>query len=146
MSIPRKLKICKTCGDPSYLWSNGNCKRCAGLIKLSEKKPFKPLTQTNDGRVAKAFKIAPVSAKRAEQLKLYRVVRDEFLKGKKCEYPGCTVDHDLDLHHGAGRVGKLLCDVRFFKALCRKHHIYVGDHPDKAIELKLSYKRLDKVA
>lgn len=26
--IPRKLKPCKECGEDSYLWSKGRCKRC----------------------------------------------------------------------------------------------------------------------
>lgn len=140
--IPRKLKICKTCQDPAYLWSNGNCKRCAGLVKLIEKKPFKPLTQTNDGKLAKAFKIAPISAKRAQELKLYRVERDIHFKEKPiCEFPGCT-SRDITLHHKRGRCGKYLTDRRYFCSLCPKHHTYVNEHNDEAMEMGLVESRL----
>lgn len=144
MSITRKLKICKTCGDPSYLWSNGNCKRCDGLARAKEQsfKPYKPLTQTTNGKVAKAFKISPVSLKRAQELKLYRVERDKyFVEHPVCEFEGCT-SRKVELHHKKGRIGKLLTDSRYFCSLCNKHHRWVTNNNAAALEMGLVESRL----
>lgn len=63
----------------------------------------------------------------------------------ECEFPGCSAK-STDLHHGAGRVGKLLLEEKYFKALCRRHHNYCEEHPLHAQQLGLSFKRLDKSA
>lgn len=55
--ITRKLKPCRTCNDPSYIFSHGNCKRCSQLAKIAEKREFKPLVQTEYGRPGKPFKV-----------------------------------------------------------------------------------------
>ena len=38
MSIKKVKKICKVCGNPSYIWSRGRCQRCAAL---QDSKPLK---------------------------------------------------------------------------------------------------------
>ncbi len=39
--IKRKLKPCKTCGKDKYLFSHGNCKKCAGKQKSTPKGEMK---------------------------------------------------------------------------------------------------------
>lgn len=150
MSIPRKLKICKTCGDPSYIFAHGNCRNCDGMLRANkhyaalqaEKKPFKPLSQINDIKVAKAFKIAPISKNRAEALKKYRIERDKYFNEHPiCEFPGCA-SLKITLHHRRGRCGTLLTDSRYFCSLCLKHHNYVNEHNEEAQKLGLVASRL----
>ena len=85
-----------------------------------------------------------MSDKQAERLKEYRIVRDEYLKqNPNCEFPECP-NRSQDLHHGAGRVGDLLTNTKYFVALCRLHHQWVEEHSKEAKELGLSFSRLDK--
>lgn len=87
--------------------------------------------------------IPKVSAKQLENLKKYRKVRDEFMKNKLCEAKlnGCT-GKATDLHHAKGKVGELLTDKRYFKALCRSCHSYIEVHPEFAKENGYSLNRL----
>lgn len=87
--------------------------------------------------------IAPVSEKQAERLAEYRVVRDEYLRDHPvCEFPDCKSE-DVTLHHSKGRCGNLLTDMKWFKALCDKHHREVEESPLKSKEMGLSFNRLD---
>lgn len=90
--------------------------------------------------------IAPISDKQKKRLAEYRVVRDDYMANHKwCEAKlnGCT-SIATDLHHKAGKVGALLTDSRYFCALCRSCHTWVGENHSKAKELGLVVDRLDK--
>ena len=113
----------------------------------------KPVTFTSNSTAKKVEKvystksdkrISPISDKQAKRLAEYRKVRDKFMK----ENPICEVCGNLatDLHHAAGRVGDLLTDIRYFKALCRHHHQFIELHPLEAKRMGLSVNRLDKTA
>lgn len=88
--------------------------------------------------------IPKVSQKQVERLAKYRKVRDQFMK----EHPNCQARLDgctikaTDTHHAKGKVGDLLTDKRYFKALCRSCHNYVETHPEEAKKLELSANRL----
>ena len=42
MTLKRKLKICKSCGEESYLFSQGRCERCSKIAaNVKAKKPLK---------------------------------------------------------------------------------------------------------
>lgn len=43
-------------------------------------------------------------------------------------------------HHSRGREGKLLCDTRFWVAVCRPSHIWIDSNREKARELGLLCK------
>lgn len=89
-------------------------------------------------------RLKPCSDKQAERLKEYRIVRDEYMRMyPNCEFPECP-NRSQDLHHGAGRVGDLLTNTKYFVALCRMHHSWVEEHPREAKELGLSFSRLSK--
>lgn len=90
-------------------------------------------------------KIKNVSDKQIERLAKYRKVRDEFMKlHPMCQarLAGCTIKA-TDLHHAKGKIGDLLTDKRYFKALCRKCHSYIETHPDWAKEMGYSLNRLE---
>lgn len=66
--------------------------------------------------------INPVSKSRLTQLAIYRPLRDEYLaRHPKCEVNGCDRD-TTNLHHKAGRIGKLLFDSEHFMACCELCH------------------------
>ena len=98
----------------------------------------------NKAREVKKYVIPKFSEKQLNKLAEFRKVRNEYMKDNPiCEFPNCE-NPSTDLHHGAGKVGKLLTDKRYFKALDREHHRWCELNPLEAQKLGLSFKRLDK--
>lgn len=136
--VLRKLKPCKTCGDPSYIWSHGNCKNCDGMLRAKAEYQ-KPIVAP-----AKPFRIKPVSKKRTEALKRYRRLRDKYFEEHPiCEFPGCQ-STKITLHHKRGRIGAFLTDKRHFCSLCLHHHRFCEENPLESYKLGLSNNRLEK--
>lgn len=82
--------------------------------------------------------IARVSARMKERLKEYAKVKRKFLRDNPtCMAPDCE-RKATDLHHSRGRAAALLTDVRFFKALCRYHHLQVHESPRWAMATGLT--------
>lgn len=143
-----KKKQCSFCHKTvDRLWYSspptcmaGECRK-----KAQEERSRQSGTKTpekKDIRLGKGIK--PVSDKQALRLKEYRKARDEhFKKYPVCQYPGCT-SRQVQLHHAAGRVGKLLTDSQYFRSLCDKHHRQIELAPEEAKKLGLSVNRLDK--
>ena len=140
-----KLKECSFCHKETILWKANPkaCKQCWLQYKASE-----PLSQPKTYNVSKTKqsplkRIKSVSTKKLVELKEYRVVRDEYLAMHKvCEHPECSNPSE-DLHHAKGRVGILLTDARYFRALCRKCHRWVEENPTDAKSMGLSFSRLE---
>lgn len=89
--------------------------------------------------------IPKVSEKQLQRLAKYRKVRDQFMKDHpQCQarLKGCTIKA-TDIHHARGKVGDLLTDKRYFKALCRDCHSYLEVHPNEAKEKGFSLSRLE---
>lgn len=127
-----KLKECSNCGKMRPRWSAKTkcCKECH--------------MKTCDSEQKKLYRIKPVSDKQAERLKEYRKVRDEYMATYLvCEFPECQ-NKSQDLHHGAGRIGDLLTNTKYFVALCRMHHQWAECNPEEAKKLGISFSRLDK--
>lgn len=83
----------------------------------------------------KRTRLKSVSKKRQRQNSEYNKVRDVFLK----EHPKCMAGvagvckgSATEIHHIRGRVGRLLCDKRFFLAICRPCHNWIGDNGAEA--------------
>lgn len=82
-------------------------------------------------------RVNAISGTRRQTLLHYAKVKRMFMQEHKdCEFPECK-RKATDVHHTRGRVGRLLCDVRFWAALCRQCHDWVGANPLKARELGL---------
>lgn len=82
-------------------------------------------------------KIKPVSDKRRIQNAVYVRVKKAYLEA----HPICEACLHLevenpskseDLHHVYGRISALLCDSRFFLAVCRHHHDWIHANPNLA--------------
>lgn len=137
----------KTCKEDSC----NNNRFSAGYCLYHHKKMFpdkytiKNKTVLNKGKIAlKRKPINKISNSMKEKLKLYRIVRKEYMTEHNiCEFPGCS-SNNISLHHMAGRCGKLLYDKKYFKSLCIPHHNYVEENVDIAISMGLSSKRLNK--
>ena len=128
-------KECKVEGCCNPVFTHGYCYNHRYLYYNTRKKG------KTSGR------IKPISDKRAEVLKEYREVRDDYMhKHEICEVKGCSKLAN-DLHHKMGREHNffaddwardndvpLLIDVRFFMAVCRKHHEEFDLRPEWAKE------------
>lgn len=87
-----------------------------------------------------------VSTKEKERQKEYKKVRAEYLKlHPVCEIrlPGCNVKAN-QVHHAAGRIGKLLTDTENFVACCAPCHRKTEDNPAEALAAGVSKSRLKK--
>lgn len=120
------------------------CKYCQSINKHHSFKCFyKPKKET----VSKPKnQIAKFSDKKLIELKQYRKLRDEYFKlNPICEAKllNCTYNA-TDIHHKAGKVGKLFLDVKYFCSLCRSCHSYLEVNPKFAKENGFSLDRLDK--
>jgi len=139
-----KLKTCSVCNKETYLWKSkpASCKECWLKIKAQEESSGPKSYKTPKKKESRSYRIKNASDKKLVELKEYRVVRDRYLADNKvCEHPDCKNPSE-DLHHAKGRVGKLLTDVRYFKALCRKCHRWVEENPEQSKEIGLSLSRL----
>jgi hypothetical protein len=74
--------------------------------------------------------IKRVSTSRAGQLREYTKVKREFLRTHKHCFVCGNLGHDL--HHLAGRSGKLLTWVPMFRCACRACHDWIHRNPLEA--------------
>lgn len=89
--------------------------------------------------------IAKNSKKRLVELKIYNLLRKDFLKDNiKClvGVEGCK-KKSSDVHHMRGR-GIWLNVVEWWLPICRNCHTYITEHSKEAIELGFSVSRLTK--
>ena len=115
--IQVKKKICIGCQRETYIFSRGYCKYCASKRSTKEPKKRKPIRQ--------------FSKKKLDELKIYRKLRDDYLK----KHPNCERcgGKATDLHHKKPRQYHLN-DVGVFCALCRDCHMLVHDNDRQSRE------------
>lgn len=128
--IEAKKKICVFCNTLQYLWRSNpaTCKSC------NNKSNFKPIVATKKKFAA----IAPFSAKQLQELKLYRIERDEYLhENPVCmaKIPGICRRSPTELHHAKGR-GIYLRIQLYWRAFCHDCHMHVQEKMpmDQAVE------------
>jgi hypothetical protein len=139
-----KLKICSFCNKETILWKANPkaCKQCWLQYKAQDSSSNPKEYNISKTKQSPAKRIKSVSDKKLVELREYRIVRDKYLADHKvCQHPDCK-NLSEDLHHAKGRVGNLLTDVRYFKALCRRCHRWVEENPEQAKALGLSLSRL----
>lgn len=115
-----KKGTCTDCKEEKWIekkYPDPLCGYCNYKRKQEKKKKDNKVTVTKKNK-----RISPVSQKRLEQLAIYRVRRDKYLR----EHPVCEV-HDCNkattnLHHKATRRGILLIIVKYFMATCEACH------------------------
>lgn len=106
------------------------CNRLARKIQANELKLKK-----------KPARIAKVSDKMAEALKVYKYASKEFVLGKRCAvFPEKWA---TEVHHKKGRATKeLLLDEEFWLPVSREGHVKIELNPEWAKEQGFSLSRL----
>lgn len=79
----------------------------------------------------------PSKAKTDMASKYERLKQEWRLRHPFCVFPACDRKADKSPHHKRGRLGALLCDTRFWIALCRRHHDWVHANIAEARKLDL---------
>jgi hypothetical protein len=117
-------------------------KEASNQLKATEKR-----AQQIELSKLKAMKSRPtpnkVSDHQKEALKIYKVLRTNFLKINstcKARISSTCSGKATDVHHKKGR--SFLNDVTTFLAVCRDCHIFIESHPLEAKEKGLSESRL----
>jgi hypothetical protein len=92
--------------------------------------------------------ISKVSKRRLAELKVYSVLKKDFLLDNPncaCGRSGCK-RKAVDVHHSKGRIGSLLNEVKFWIPVSRICHRWIEENPTEAKELGLSVSRLSKTS
>lgn len=123
---PKAIKICanKYCNNTFRPYKTTD-KYCSYSCALENKKPRNPQKQ-----------ISKVSKKKQALDRLYKILRFKFMTKPENKY--CAVYPNLlstEVHHKAGRIGKLYLYVPYWLAVSSEGHKYIHDNP------KESYKR-----
>jgi hypothetical protein len=103
---------------------------------LKRKTPLKPSRILQDQSKPKSgtltrTKLNKCSVRQSKRLEEYYAAKEEYMKDKVC-CEICGNRRELDLHHKAGRIGKLISDKEHFIAICRECHNYIHSHPSEA--------------
>ena len=122
------MKQCtnEDCTNPVF--SKGKCK-----WHVEKKAPSNKLKK----------RIKPFSDKHLEKLAEYKRRRNIFMADNPicmAKVEGCTMEA-TECHHALGRVGALLTNVKYFKAVCHSCHVWIENHPLDAKEKGLSGTR-----
>jgi hypothetical protein len=77
--------------------------------------------------------IRRASKKRELELKIYYSLKKYILSQRPyCQIPSANgtpcLNRATGIHHVKGRAGELLCDVRFWLAVCPQCHDYIHAH------------------
>lgn len=102
---------------------------------------FRPDPKPEPKEKKKKAKIKPMSDKRSKENKEYLSLRKVFLNGKKCQIEGCK-RLATTVHHKRGRIGTLLCDIKYWLACCMDCHVEIENNPEWAKEMGYSLNRL----
>ncbi len=107
-------------------------------IKKFSATTFRPDPKPPAKEKKKPQKIKNNSKKRAAEERLYDKLRPIFLEGKTCPI---TNEPATQVHHKKGRIGKLLCDMRFWLAVSAEGHDKIERNPAWAYEMGYSLLR-----
>lgn len=140
-------------GEPCINLAEGNTDYCGTHNRLIRKQ------QSDEQKAAEKFqnslkkaklkqqqprpKPKAVSDKQSKRMAEYMKIRDKFLNGRWCAYHGhgCI---PTEVHHGAGKIGDLLTDTRYFVAVCPEAHRMIEGRPKWAKENGYSFDRTNK--
>lgn len=114
------------------------CKECKSVF--TPQRPLQAMcSPTCAYKRAKRKPIKKESKKRSIDNKAYLTLREVFLKGKICPVTG---QRATQIHHKKGRIGSLLCDVKYWLAVSDEGHKKIELNPKWAKEQGYSLSRL----
>lgn len=132
--IKPKYGECSKCEDgKEVLLYRRNPPECKKHYEEGKRKQYAERAKEKPKK--KPVRINNFSAKKAEDLKKYRPIRDAYLKEHRyCEVHDCG-KLSTNLHHRAGRKGSLLYDTEYFMACCSTCHPQrIHENPEWARE------------
>jgi len=95
---------------------------------------FSPQPKPIKAEKKKPAPIKKLSAKREKENKEYLTLNKVYLENNPwCKVKGCK-NASTSVHHKKGRIGKLLCDIRFWLATCMGCHSEIEKRPQWAYE------------
>lgn len=124
--LPKRGKtLCEVFAKEARDAERAKAKAAAKLAKhfAKAKPPRKRVSRTSDAQRVRNAAYKPVAAAYKENNPLCHCCGPFFY------WPARAT---TDVHHSRGKLGALLCDTRFFFAVCRECHNWIGDHPDWA--------------
>jgi hypothetical protein len=130
---PTKICARKGCNNEFKIYKTTDkycCPECAYLANKDKPKKAK-----------KQYKLKPYSQKRKRESVIYSKKRKKFLEQPENKF--CPVAKTVfnetrlatEVHHLAGRKGKLLNYVPYWLAVSRKGHNWIHDNPSEAYEI-----------
>lgn len=134
--VPDELK--------QQLTKNAISKRNRANVAALARKLYKVQPRQKKGLKRQIKPIAKLSKTMVANLKVYVPAKREYLKAHPmCEanLGNCT-RISVDIHHKAGRIGKLLYATAYFLSVCRNCHNELENKPLIAKELGFSVSRL----
>lgn len=130
-----KKKTCNNCNTEQFIWKNDKGSRyCKSCWYRSKEPVAKPLNRKRINPKSKKMQVLDLA---------YSKLRRKFMENKPmCEaaLPVCN-GGSTDVHHMKGR-GKYYLVERTWLSVCRQCHTYIEEHPQEAIELGFSEKRI----
>ena len=133
--IEKRKKLCNNCNTEQFIWKNDKGSRyCKSCWYRSKEPAAKPLNKKRINPKSKKMQILDLA---------YSKLRRKFMEEKPmCEAAlHCCNGGSTDVHHKKGR-GKYLLMVSTWLSVCRQCHNYIEEHPEEAIELGYSEKRI----
>jgi hypothetical protein len=140
--LKRSNKQCKAEGCTRPVFSHLYCDYPSHQAMRTDSSYLRSQAK-KQGKEKKRQSIKPLSSKRASEYAQYYKQREIFLA--KPENRMCRRLPHLratTVHHGMGKIGKLLLDERFWIPLSLEGHRWAEEHPLEAKELQLSFDRL----
>lgn len=139
------MTTCIICGG-SPIEANNKCASCNHAERKADREATKQALKPKPTYIRK------VSEKRGKTSRSYSHEKAAFMKGKIC--PVYASEPVVDIHHQKGRIGyaddwarsrgiTLLMDKRYWLAVSRKGHDYIGTHPALAREKGWSLSRTE---
>ena len=133
--IEQKRKLCNNCNTEQYIWKNDKGSRYCKSCWYKAKQPTtKPLARKRINPKSKKMQVLDLA---------YSKLRRKFMEeNPMCEAAlHCCNGGATDVHHKKGR-GQYHLVVSTWLSVCRPCHNYIEEHPDEAIELGYSEKRI----
>ena len=130
----KKRKLCNNCHTEQFIWKNDKGSRYCKSCWYKSKQTNKPLARKPINPKSKKMQVLDLA---------YSKLRYKFMEeNPMCEAAlHCCNGGATDVHHKKGR-GQYYLIVNTWLSVCRPCHNYIEEHPEEAIELGYSEKRI----
>lgn len=135
--MSRAPGYCRIEGCENPAGRTGICESHLHVTRKEKRQASRPVAKAAPLR---RMPVQKLSEKRVEQNIEYYPLRDKFLQDNPvCQC--CGESKSEDVHHRKGRTNELLCEVRYFLAVCRTCHNLITEDSAWAIHEGYSLPR-----